>query len=148
LVQRIQRLVSPPPAHRLPNPRGIDCPATARYYGNVMRAMAALGEQFGFPLLVFQQPVDATSDKTRSGWEKTFPRDAEGRATIRRCASAIDSAMVRRPGYFSLAHIFDADTETVFMDQYSHLTEAANARVAHFMADALIPVLGPARRLP
>jgi hypothetical protein len=43
--------------------------------------------------------------------------------------------------YYSLAGLFDADTESVFVDLHAHLTEDANRKVAERIADLIVPLL-------
>ncbi|MGH7656836.1 MAG: hypothetical protein ACREL6_01290, partial [Gemmatimonadales bacterium] len=45
------------------------CGPVAGYYRGVVDVIAGLGEQFGFPVLFFQQPVHASSEKRLTGWE-------------------------------------------------------------------------------
>ena len=46
--------------------------------------------------------------------------------------------------YFPLDSLFfDQDTTSVFLDQYGHLTEQANAIVANRIVDLLVPLLRP-----
>jgi hypothetical protein len=56
---------------------------------------------------------------------------------------AIDSGMSDRLGtsFFQAYRLFDSDTQTVFVDRDSHLTESAHRVVAEQIADVIEPVL-------
>jgi hypothetical protein len=43
--------------------------------------------------------------------------------------------------FFALDTLFDHHTSRVFLDDYGHVTEAANARVAARLADIIAPKL-------
>jgi hypothetical protein len=87
----------------------------------------------------------ATSGKTLSVWERTLPASPGWVAVQQQCAAVVDSAMGGRLGhtYFPLAGLFDQEAGTVFMDEYGHITEAANRRVADTIAAVLRRVLRP-----
>jgi len=123
------------------------CGPLAGYYGRVIRALDAIGREYGFPTLVFQQPIDATSGKRLSAWEKSFGQKPERYRAFRTCAESIDSVMAPELGrsYFPLYTMFDQDTATVFEDWNSHMTEQAHARVADRIVQQLVPVLARRR---
>lgn len=115
------------------------CGPVAGYYRGVADVITGLGEQFDFDVIFFQQAVHASSDKRLTEWESQLPPIP----AVRQCSGSLDSVMSDRAGesYFSLTHMFDADTETVFVDSESHVTEEANRRVADAIAERIIPLL-------
>lgn len=144
LVRRLREVVTPDSGRRRerPDPDAI-CGPVARYYRGVADVVMELGDAYRFTPLFLQQAVHASSDKRLTAWEVQLPE----RPTVRRCAEAMDSAMADRAGrtYLSLVHLFDADTNSVFVDAESHVTEEANARIAGVIADRLVAVLPPSR---
>lgn len=115
------------------------CGATARYYAGIAKEVEGIGRIHDFPVIYFQQPVFAASDKAPSAWERSLPK----RPGMRECGDSIDAAMADRAGktYFSLRGIFDADTASVFVDENAHLTESANGEVAERIARVVAPLL-------
>ena len=111
------------------------CGRVAGYYRRQTETALALAAQGRFEVLFLQQPMHATTGKRLTAFEADLD-GADRRARIRACAAAIDSAMAggdpRR--YVSLAAVLDREQETVFLDNYGHLTEAANALVAQRIA--------------
>jgi hypothetical protein len=140
LIQRLQRAVG---INRRANPApGTPeriCGPVAGYYRNVALSVEALGKQWGFPAIYFQQPIHATTHKRLTRWEQKLYK---GRS-LAPCAASIDSAMAAEAGhtYFSLAGLFDADTASVYVDEHAHITEDANRKVAERIADVVLPLL-------
>jgi len=124
--------------HRAP---AVVCAEVARYYQSIARSTTAIGQATRFPVLHLLQPFYSAGHKPPSPWELTLrpdPADAP-------CATAIEEAMARDPGavhFMSLTGMFDAESTTIFVDQYSHVTEAANRLIAARIADALMPLVG------
>jgi len=113
--------------------------ASGGYYRDVALSVEALGKQWGFPAIYFQQPIHATTHKRLTPWEQKLYR---GRS-LAPCAASIDSAMAAQAGntYFSLAGLFDADTVSIYLDEHAHITEDANRKVAERIADLIAPLL-------
>jgi lysophospholipase L1-like esterase len=122
-----------------PAAQPVVCGAVAQYYRNQLLSSEALGRGFGFPVLYVLQPHSAVSKKRLTRWEAGLqvPR------LVPLCMASIDSALADRRGtsFLSLASLFDADTETVFLDEAAHITEAANRRVAERIADVVTRLL-------
>lgn len=140
LIERLQQAVgiSRPPAPVRGGPERV-CGPVAGYYRNVALSVEALGKQWGFPTIYFQQPIHATTHKRLTTWEQKLYK---GRS-LAPCAASIDSAMADQAGhtYFSLAGLFDADTVSVYVDEHAHITEDANRKVAERIADLIAPLL-------
>jgi len=148
LIQRLLQAVERNPPARRPHPSAdAICPQVGAYYGEVERTVIAVAQARGIPVLIFQQPHNTGSRKVLTPWEQTLARDMR----LAACADSMSSAMAPYAGrlYFDLRPLFDDDTATVFVDFHSHVTEAADGRIAEFIADRLAPLLappGPARR--
>jgi lysophospholipase L1-like esterase len=142
IIRRLRAAMDRSDRERTARPDRV-CGAIAGHYRSIAKVGAAVGNEFGFSLFHFLQPVHAASRKPRSGWERALPENAG----LRQCLSSIDSAMAEPTGgtYHSLLSLFDGDTATVFVDEHAHLTEAANRRVAERIADLIVPVLDRAR---
>jgi hypothetical protein len=115
------------------------CDAIATYYQRVHRTIEALGTAHGVHTITLLQPHHAISKKPLTPWEQSL-----GKAqSVGRCLAAVDSIMTGQLGsrYFRAYTLFDADTQTVFVDRDSHITEAANARVADYIAELITPLL-------
>ncbi len=140
----IKHLAGPAPEKDagLANPDAV-CPRTAAYYRSMTQIMEAMGKRYGFRTLFFQQPLDVLSEKRRTRWESSFARPPKRAQFFLQCSHAIDSVMADHRGlsYFPLAHLFDGDTTTVFVDRDSHITEAANRVVADQIAEQVAPLL-------
>jgi hypothetical protein len=90
----------------------------------------------------------ATSRKPRSAWERSILEWAPGYdRMMQRCTAMVDSVMTAHQSttYVPLHALFDADTATVFVDNWGHTTEAANAVIASRIADIILPMLKGAR---
>lgn len=149
LVDRLRRRLGLAPSAEPTEPAsGAVCGPTAAYFRNVAHEARALGRDEGFPVLYFLQPVLVSSKKPASPWERHLGRSV----VVQSCLASVDSAMSPDRGtlYFSLGDLFDADSETVFIDSHAHITEAANRRVADRIADVLAPILAsePPRQPP
>jgi hypothetical protein len=106
----------------------------------MVRVTLAMGRDFGFPVIHFLQPFNSASGKPQGEWEKRLRRDA----MQAECAAAIERRMAAdsgATGFVSLLGVFDADSTTAFVDEHSHLTEAANQQVARRIVDHLTPTL-------
>lgn len=139
LVQRLQRMVGiNRPANPAPGTPERICGPVAGYYRDVALSVEALGAKWGFPTIYFQQPIHATTRKRLTPWEQKLYK---GRA-LAPCSASIDSAMADQAGrtYFSLSGLFDADTNSVYVDEHAHITEDANRKVAERIADQVAPL--------
>jgi hypothetical protein len=140
LVQRLQRMVGiNRPANPAPGTPERICGPVAGYYRDVALSVEALGRQWGFPAIYFQQPIHATTRKRLTPWEQTLYKGK----SLAPCAASIDSAMTDQAGktYYSLAGLFDADTASVYVDEHAHITEDANRKVAERIAELVAPML-------
>ncbi len=72
-------------------------------------------------------------------------RDAERIELTRRCTRAVFDRMRDRQGetFFDFEDVVDGHPEDVFIDNFGHLTEAGNDRVAEGIAELLIPLVRP-----
>jgi hypothetical protein len=122
-----------------PSDRATLCRSAGAYYGNLERSLLAIAKDRGFPALIFLQPDRSASHKLLTVSERALPPASD----ISPCLNAMAAAMQPHAGrtFFDLRSLFDADTTTVFVDVNSHMTEAANGRVAAAMADKLAPLL-------
>lgn len=150
LLQRLGSALGRAPVGQpvMPNADAV-CGDVAQYYRNLTRTIEGFGEAFDFRALFLWQPMLATSKKPRSPWERSIIEWAPGYDDmVRRCTAAVDSLMMAdaNPAYVPLHALFDADTATVFVDNWGHTTEAANAAIANRIADLLVPMLNGARR--
>lgn len=112
------------------------CQRLGSWYHNVHRSAVALGHAWSFDVLFVQQPIHATTRKPLTKFEQSFMPPDWNVAYSRDCAAAIDEAMADMNGtsYLTYASIFDDVTETVFIDEYGHVTEAGNRRIAGALA--------------
>jgi len=140
--------VGPSPVQRNEPPPDHVCGNVGRYYSRIADIAESVARGHGFPTLYLLQPVQSASHKPLSDWERYLARKAQDaaepwRLAVGRCMTSIDSAMTSRGGrhFSSLAGLFDADGETVFVDDAAHLTEAANRRVAERIVDLILPYL-------
>ena len=140
LVQRLRQVVIP--VERRSILADTVCPKVAAWYASVERSVLAMAADRGIPALIFLQPHHMTTRKAPSAWEAQLPRDER----VPACIDAIAAAMAPYAGtrFFDLRGLFDADTGTAFVDFHSHVTEAANGRIADAIAERLAPLLLPA----
>jgi len=137
LIQRLREAVVKEPSRKARRPSDY-CGPVAENYRNTARMATAIGRGFGFSVAYFLQPVDGASGKVKSPWEKTIPT----MSAMKPCLTSIDSAMAGSDvSFHSLLGLFDGDSATGFLDQYSHLTEEASRKVAETIADVIIPLL-------
>ena len=115
------------------------CGRLGGYFRHMHDEADALAQRYGFQLLVVQQPMHATTNKPLTPFEQTFMQMGERNRVIRSCGASIDSAMTagRGSAYVSMAKIFDDHNETVFLDDFGHVTEAGNALIANQLAAAI-----------
>jgi len=115
----------------------------------------ALGGEFGFPVFFVWQPLLATTRKPLTPVELSLrdqlytpvPAWPETREMLRLCTAAVDSIL--QDGvvqtYVPLHGIFDGDPGTMFVDDWAHLTEAGDRRVADRIVDLVAPALEAGR---
>jgi hypothetical protein len=150
LGARLLRAVRPPRVDRTAvRDSALDCSQIAGYYRGIVRSAEGLGREFGFPVAYFWQPHWATTGKRLTRWEASLRGEGRFPGLMRHCSRAVDSAMADRAGrsYLSLTGLFDADTTSVFLDEFGHLTEAGTAKVADAIADRLEKMLSPGTEL-
>ena len=137
LIQRLSRRRRPPGGSR--PAVGPLCSQAAAWYANIERTVLDGARGRGIPALIFLQPHNASSHKRMSAWESGLPRDPH----LAECADSIAAHMTPEAGrtFFDLRAAFDAESTTVFVDRHSHVTEAANGRLASLIADRLAPLL-------
>ncbi len=123
-------------------------------YAGTMQLIEHLGRDHGFVPLYFWLPSPVTSRRLLTRFELAVVdtmRMADQypyvRVLTRLAASDVDSLLgPRAPGRFhNLAHVFDGDTATVFMDYVGHVTERAAGREAEAMAGPIADALRSAR---
>jgi len=124
------------------------CRNVAEQYAHVVRSVDAWGRAFGFRPLFLWQPMLATTHKPLTVWERSIAAPSGYRETLRRCTGLADSLMADRVGqtYFPLHSLFDDHPESVYLDDWGHVTEAGNRVIALRIVDILAPVLGWPRR--
>lgn len=115
------------------------CGRLGGYFHHMHDEADALADRYGFQVLMVQQPMHATTNKPLTPFEQSFMQMTERNKVIRSCSASIDSAMTAPPGsaYVSMAKIFDDHKETVFLDDFGHVTEAGNAIIADRIAMAI-----------
>ncbi len=119
------------------------CGRLGAYYRRMHTEADALSARYGFDVLMVQQPMHATTRKTMTSFEQGFMQLPARNQLIRTCGASIDSAMTSPagPAYLSMAGIFDTHSETVFLDDFGHVTEAGNAIIAERLAAAIAQTL-------
>lgn len=114
------------------------CPALGRYYADTARTVKGLAEAWDFAVLWVQQPHHASSKKTQTPFEATFMTPDDEMRWATECSQSIDRSMASAGvPYTNHATLFDASTETVFLDRFGHVTEAANGVIAKDLAARL-----------
>lgn len=117
------------------------CHKLGAYYADLRADALALGRTWGFEVLLVQQPNDAATDKPLTPFERGFRRPDWINDYARECSFAIDSALAG-DDYRSFLRLFDGAAETVFLDRFGHVTEAADGRIAAALADEIVTRLG------
>jgi hypothetical protein len=119
------------------------CPALGRYFADTARSAAGLGTAWRFDVLFVQQPNHASTKKRPTAFEATFMEADEETAWTRECSAAIDAAMTTAAApYLSHGPLFDDVADTVFLDRFGHVTEAAHDRIADALAAEIAKRLG------
>ena len=128
-------------------PTAAICTGVAKQYRELARLADAMGREYGFPVFFLRQPMLASTKKPLSAWEGTLARPRH-EALYRQCMATIDSTMrgLTSPAYQSLASLFDADSASVFLDEYGYLTERAGGTIATRIVDLVAPTLLRGRR--
>ena len=145
-VERLRRLVErgasagTPPAPR--DPRLLCGEIVDTYFGAVS-VVDALATAYGFEAFFFWQPMLAITNKEVTPFERSVRTSEDWTALIRECTRlAISEAELRgMDGFVSLASVFDDWAESVFLDDYAHVTEEGNRRIAEAMLEPMMPVL-------
>lgn len=143
LVQRLTQLPTPSMgAHRERL-----CGSIAMSYAAQVEMLQAVSAAFGFRSVFLWQPMRATSRKPLTQWERGVANETWVHM-IRQCSASVDSAMELRPAvpYVPLHSLFDERRETVFLDDFGHMTENGNRmvadRIAALIAERLAPPAG------
>lgn len=127
------------------------CPEIAEQYLALARIARSLGREFQFHTRFFWQPMLATTRKRLTEWERSIVSAGEPidggrwRSTVAECTKAVDDLVGTRgiDDYHPLHHLFDDATESVFIDDYGHIVEDANRKVAAAIVDRIIDRLPP-----
>lgn len=123
------------------------CPALGQYYADTARTVKGLAEAWDFAVLWVQQPHHASSKKKQTSFEATFMTPDDEMRWATECSQAIDVSMTAASvPYTTHATLFDASTETVFLDRFGHVTEAANGVIAKDLAQRVREMLARPRR--
>jgi lysophospholipase L1-like esterase len=120
------------------------CVRIADYYSRMVDQVEALSKAYGFTTYFLWQPTLARSRKPRTSWEGWLDGiQPEFQRLTATCGARTDSIMMPRRGatYVPLSAMFDEDTGSVFLDQWGHVTEQANAVIAGRIVDLLVPAL-------
>lgn len=139
----VQRLTERPPADTASDHSRL-CGPIAESYVSQLRMIQAESGAFGVRPVFLWQPMLATARKSRSSWEARMASDTAWGTMVRRCTASVDSAMAhhRALPYVPLHSMFDSVGESVFLDDYGHLTERGNAAVADSIARLVAERLG------
>lgn len=142
LVQRMNEWLDGAPAGSgpaAPSPEAV-CPDVAAQYVEVVTMAALLGREYGFRTIFLWQPLRATTRKPLTEWERAVHSWRGYREMLQICTEQVDSLMADRTEveFHQLAGLFDGDTSDVFLDEYGHITESANAVIARRIADLLM----------
>lgn len=145
-VKRLARLVQATP----PSPDGVEPSATQCHeivtqYMHVVRMVSALGREYGFPVIAIWQPTLALTQKRLTSWERfALSQWPKLRESTRSCSSAVDSTMVAADilTFVNMSAVFDRDTATVFLDNWGHVVESADRKIADAIAEVLRPLIG------
>ncbi len=143
LIERIQRAVRPPPPARVRPNSAVVCPSVAATYVGALAVIEALGATFGFQTLFLWQPQLATTGKELTPFEQSLRTNPEWSDWIRLCTATVDQEVVRHgvDTYVPLHDLFDDWSSTVFLDDYAHVTEAGNRRIADAIWARIEPLL-------
>jgi lysophospholipase L1-like esterase len=139
VVRRLRKIPRPAREGATGGAEGQSCAETAQYYVRLVASGEALGRELGFQAVYLWQPHWATTGKPFTAWERSIDAEAGFPALMRRCTALVDSLMAERrdSAFVSLAHLFDSDSATIFLDEFGHMTPAGNQRVASQLADLL-----------
>jgi hypothetical protein len=120
------------------------CGDIANYYARMVRQVQAVSRAQGFTTYFLWQPTLVRSRKVRTSWERwVAQRRPEFHHLTAACSARTDSVMAPSlgRGFFTLHNLFDADTESVFLDEWGHVTERANEVIAERIVDLIGPAL-------
>jgi len=124
------------------------CRTIAGHYANLVRIGEALAREFGFKVHFFWQPTLAMSRKALGLREAAIvagDRGEPGRMVemMRACAPEVEARLAHRLGttFVPLHSILDGAKGEVFIDQYGHVMEQANADIAAAITERLLAVL-------
>jgi hypothetical protein len=142
LIQRLLVALGAPGEWTVPPRTASVCPDLGGYYRNVRRHVEGLGQAWGFSAVFIQQPNHGSTRKPLTPFEKSFLGPDWQVEYTRECSAAIDSAMMGdSSAYRSFGGFFDDRRETVFLDRFGHVTEAANRVIADSLVAELVPRL-------
>ena len=143
--QFVQRLVRVRGEPRPDSSRWRLCDDIARAYERQARSIDATAAAFRFDAMFFWQPLLATTGKPLTRWERKARGPGAWLGMLQRCTAAADSVLASSPdiSFQPLHTLFDRDSGEVFVDDYGHLTERANAVLAREIARRVGERLGP-----
>lgn len=143
LAQRFARIVQKPVEPFVDDQKL--CLEIAEQYFALMNVAKALGNEFGFQTIYFWQPMNATTGKQRTSWEQSISSAPRWRETVAACTKVVDDVLQARNigDFHPLHHLFDQEKESVFLDDYGHIVESGNRKVAAAMVDRFIDRLPP-----
>lgn len=134
----VQALGGPNPWAIKPHDPAV-CPALGRYVVASAQSAAGLGRAWNFDVMFVQQPHHASVTKPLTPFEATFMTPDAEMTWTQECSRAIDAAMTAAGlPYHGYGRLFDGAAETVFIDRFGHVTEAANDRVAAALAGEIV----------
>jgi hypothetical protein len=139
----VQRLTERPAAAIVADESRV-CDAVAASYARQVQRLQVESGAFGIRPVFLWQPMLATTRKPRTRWETRMASDTAWGRMVRRCTAAVDSAMAQRPSlpFVPLHSIFDNDRESIFLDDYGHMTARGNAAVADRIVQLIVERLG------
>lgn len=140
----VQRLTQRTPAAQ-ESYRSLLCGAVAGSYARQVEMFDGISTSNGFRSVFFWQPMRATTGKRQTSWERQIGAGESWSRMIRQCTKSVDSALARLPSllYVPLHALFNDHSETIFLDDYGHMTEQANRIVADRVAGMMAEKLGP-----
>ena len=122
----------------------------ASSYLSTAELVGVLGEYYGFVPIFFWQPSLHATQKPLTPYEQSLMRAIDsdafhvaGKEILTRLRNSIgaDAASRSLTGFRDISGVFDDRTETVFVDNGGHTTEAANELVVGSMIESVIEAL-------
>jgi hypothetical protein len=142
-LRRLQRALGLQAGPNAPNGDASVCRNVALYYRNMLHLTETISAAYDLDVHFLWQPILANSRKRLTEWERSITSPVGWTAIVQACTRSVDSTMAESPEirYRPLHSIFDGNEETVFLDPFGHVTEAANDAIARTIVDLILPGL-------